>query len=173
MSVETEGMTEQNALTTYFSHNLWATRRVIEACRTLTDDQLNQSDPGTYGSIRATLAHLVRAEERYLTLLTGQEFTSAPKPEPSTALAELQERAQRSGAALRDLTLRLQPSSLVRIGEGDQVEWIPAGILLLQATYHAHEHRTQINTLLGQLGIRPPPLSAWDYYDEVLAPNQK
>lgn len=60
----------------------------------------------------------------------------------------------------------------MRVGEEEQVEWIPASIFLLQAIYHAHEYRTQINTILSQLGVAPPALSAWDYYDEEMAPKQ-
>jgi uncharacterized damage-inducible protein DinB/ubiquinone/menaquinone biosynthesis C-methylase UbiE len=173
MSEETRGLTEPNALTTFFAHHLWATLRVIEACILLSDDQLDHSDPGAYGSIRATLAHLVRSEERYLTFLTGKEFTTDAPPGTDTALAELQLRARRSGEALREIALQHQSGSLVRLGEGDQVEWLPAEIVLLQAIYHAHEHRTQVNTLLGQLGLNPAHLSAWDYYDEVLDPDPK
>jgi len=173
MSVDPAMSSEQNTLTAFFAHHLWANLRVLDACLTLTEDQLKQAAPGTYGSIQATLVHLVRAEERYLTLLTGEEFAYAPKPDDTTPLAELQARAQRSGAALLQLAARFDPSARVPVGEGEQVEWIPASVFLLQAIYHAHEHRTQINTILGQLGVTPPSLSAWVYYDEEIAPNQK
>jgi uncharacterized damage-inducible protein DinB len=41
-----------------------------------------------------------------------------------------------------------------------------------ESIHHAHEHRTQITTLLGQQGIEPPSLSGWNYFDEEIAPQQ-
>ncbi len=52
------------------------------------------------------------------------------------------------------------PSQRVRVVEGDKEEWLPADIYLLQALYHAHEHRTHITTILGQLGLATPAISA-------------
>ena len=50
-------------------HDIWATEKYIAFCRKLTKQQLEMSAPGTYGSIRATLSHLVRGDERYLARL--------------------------------------------------------------------------------------------------------
>lgn len=163
----------QNSLALLFAHHLWANLRLIEVCRTLSDEQLTYRAPGTYGSIPATLAHIVRAEERYLTFLMGQEFVDAPAPRPDMPLVELQDRARRSGTALLSLATEIQPGTLVRVGEGDEAEMLPAEILFLQALHHAHEHRAQIGTVLGQLGIDPPSLSGWSYYEEEMAPNGK
>ena len=43
-----------------FSHNVWATVRLIDTCGALTPEQLATSAPGTYGSSIATLRHLSR-----------------------------------------------------------------------------------------------------------------
>ncbi|MCP4140149.1 MAG: hypothetical protein GY755_07650 [Chloroflexi bacterium] len=32
---------------------------------------------------------------------------------------------------------------------------------------HAIEHRSQIMTILTQLGIQPPDLDGWTYFDET------
>lgn len=50
--------------------------------------------PGTYGTIRETLRHLVRAEEGYLRLLTGERL-SEPMSDGPLPLAELAERIHR------------------------------------------------------------------------------
>ena len=36
------------------AHHIWATERLIETCRDLTDEQLTTPAPGTYGSILDT-----------------------------------------------------------------------------------------------------------------------
>jgi len=54
-----------------------------------------------------------------------------------------------------------------------EIDWdgtlrnVPKTILLAQATNHATEHRTQIMTILTQLGIQPPELDRWACFDEV------
>jgi uncharacterized damage-inducible protein DinB len=40
---------------------------------------------------------------------------------------------------------------------------IPAWVVLLQAAYHATEHRQQIATMLTQLGIEPPEPDLWAF----------
>ena len=45
---------------------MWATERLLDACTALTPEQLNTPAPGTYGSILATLRHLVEADSWYL-----------------------------------------------------------------------------------------------------------
>jgi uncharacterized damage-inducible protein DinB len=50
-------------------HNAWATLRLLEACRSLTPEQLAATVPGTLGSVLATLQHIVVAEGFYQFLL--------------------------------------------------------------------------------------------------------
>lgn len=92
-------VTEQSPLQTFFLHHLRANNRLFDACLKLNNDQLNYSIAGTYGSIKATLAHIVSAEERYLFSLTGQEI-DGPKPYPGMPLTELKLRIQNSSKML-------------------------------------------------------------------------
>src|SRR2546426_1041646 len=56
-------------------HDVWATEKLLERCRALTDEELELTVPGTYGSIRITLVHIVAAAERYL-----RRFMTVPEP---------------------------------------------------------------------------------------------
>src|SRR5205807_431553 len=56
-------------------HDVWATEQLIEHCRGLTPEQLELTVPGTYGTIRGTLTHIVAADERYL-----HRFRPMPEP---------------------------------------------------------------------------------------------
>lgn len=160
-----------NLLQIFFRHHLWSNLRLFDACMTLTDDQLNHSDKGTYGSIRATLTHLLRAEERYLFFLSGQELPT-PESDAQTPLSAMRERVQHSGKLLLQVIDTVDAEELVQVGEGEETEQIPMKVFLLQAIHHAHEHRTQVTTLMGQLGIKPPHLSGWSYFDDIIAPQQ-
>jgi uncharacterized damage-inducible protein DinB len=85
----------------FFMYNLWANRRLLDACEQLSDAHLDATVKGTYGSIRQTLIHLIGAEEGYVRALTGtaptpllREFSTFP------GFDELRRRAEQSGNAL-------------------------------------------------------------------------
>ena len=62
----------------FFKYNLWANLRLLDTCEQLTDAQLDAVFPGTYGSIRVTLKHLLGAEERYAARSAGGFPTTPP-----------------------------------------------------------------------------------------------
>jgi uncharacterized damage-inducible protein DinB len=49
-----------------FAHHIWASLRLIDACLTLTPEQLDAPVPGTYGSILETMRHFVGGDSYYL-----------------------------------------------------------------------------------------------------------
>ena len=65
------------ALHALYRHKTWATLRLIEHCQGLDDADLDATTPGTYGSIRDTLHHLVRTEESYFARLTGRRLSES------------------------------------------------------------------------------------------------
>ena len=77
--------------------------------------------------------------------------------------------------ALRELVKRHQISKILEL-EGT-IDWdgeprdVLKTILLTQAINHATEHRAQIMTILTQLGIQPPNLDSWSYFDELEKSN--
>jgi len=150
-------------LVALFRYNRWATRQLIEFCARLTDVQLDATMDGVYGSIRATLEHLVGAEERYTVLLTGGGWQ--PAPVASTGLTGLAERAGACGTALLDVAAQDQTEHILRGERRGEPYVLPALVPLSQAIHHANDHRSQIATLLTHLGIEPPDLDVWAYHD--------
>ena len=59
-------------------HDVWATERLVAHCRQLSTAQLELTVPGTYGTIRRTLAHIVTSDEGYLTRLLGALLHDPP-----------------------------------------------------------------------------------------------
>lgn len=93
-------MTE-NFLVKLFEHNIWANLRIIQACSTLSDEQLDaEPRSAAKGSIRETLTHLVTSQRGYLALLT---LPVEKRLTASLAFAELQESASKSGEGLLTL----------------------------------------------------------------------
>ena len=152
-------MQPADTLTTLFSHNLWANLRLLERCAALSSAQLEATISGTYGSIRDTLQHIVTGEQLYFSLIsTGQRY-DRPEDAPPMTLAEMMDTVRTTGAGLIEWAPRVQ---------AEQLDWegTPKTIILTQAINHATEHRAQIMAILTQLGIQPPELDGWTYFDE-------
>lgn len=158
-------MTE-HFLVRLFEHNNWANLKIIQACSTLSDEQLDAEPQSvTKGSIRDTLVHLVGSQAGYLSLLTLPVDERHYMP---LLFAELQDSVRRSGEGLLALARGEQkplPSRL-QTTDGFHVEpWV----VMLQVINHATEHREQIKSLLSALGLTPPDIDGWDYGDVTKA----
>jgi uncharacterized damage-inducible protein DinB len=152
-------------LDTLFHHNLWANARLFALCAGLTDTQLDTSIVGAYGSIRATLAHIANAEYSYWhRIATGQPFRR-PEGAPAQSMADLQESIQLSGDGLIAAAPTIQAQDTVVVDWDGTPRSVPKAVILTQAINHATEHRAQIMATLTQLGIQPPDLDGWSYFD--------
>lgn len=159
---------EFNTIQTIFRHNLWANEQLFEVCSHLNEEQLNSTVIGVYGSIYDTLEHIASAERSYWhRLMTGKPYRShedAPKP----TVAELQESIRLSGEGLIDIAPRVQAKDFVEVNWDGTPFQIPCAFILAQVINHATEHRAQIMVMLTQLGVQPPELDGWAYFDEVM-----
>ncbi len=155
-----------DTLTTLFSHNLWANLQLLDVCTQLSDEQLDSTLDGTYGAIRETFQHIAVAERSYITRIsTGQPYRH-PKDAPPMTLAEIAESLRVSGAGFIEWAPKVGVDDVVEIDWDGTIRDVPKTILLTQTINHATEHRSQIMTILTQLGIQPPDLDAWTYFDE-------
>ncbi|MEZ4732961.1 MAG: DinB family protein [Caldilineaceae bacterium] len=162
-------------LETLFRHHLWANLALLEVCSTLTEAQLQTSIVGVYGSLGDTLQHLVKAERSYLSrITTGQRF-QAPDNEGDLTFEQMAASLRRTGEGL------IEWAPKVGAEERVEVQWdnngiqgpvqVPKAVILTQVINHATEHRAQIMAMLTQLGIQPPELDSWGYFEthELLA----
>lgn len=149
-----------------FRHNSWANAELIAFCGRLTPDQLGATSEGTYGSILATLQHILGAEGRYRARLEGAETGWPRRPEETTDLGELAAMADDLRAFWEGLAAGpFDPDRTieVRAGGGGRSFDVRAGVLVAQALNHGNEHRAQIFTILTTIGVQPPDLDAWSY----------
>jgi uncharacterized damage-inducible protein DinB len=149
-----------SAIIELYRHKTWATLRLIEHCQSLDDDALASTTPGTYGSIRDTLRHLVTSDEDYLSQLTGIPM-SDPLPEGFVLMDELAERIRRSASRWEALANDQQlPVREITAPDG----WrFPGAVLMAQAAHHGDDHRTHILSIIGARGLEVPRLDEWSY----------
>ncbi|HMM40938.1 MAG TPA: DinB family protein [Thermomicrobiales bacterium] len=132
-----------------FNHNAWATDMVLNVCRELSDDQLDATATGTFGSVIETLRHIVSSEASYYRRLSGDT------PEWYSDQLESADVGTLAGHAA-DFAGRWQ-----------RFRDVPAGVVLVQALHHAGEHRTQVCTTLTAIGVPPLELGVWEFAEDT------
>jgi uncharacterized damage-inducible protein DinB len=82
-------------------------------------------------------------------------------------LAELKGVMEANGAAwVALLSEGLDPDAIVvRHRPDGSASHAPAGIRLAQALHHGTDHRSQVCTILTNLGVEPPAIDVWDFAD--------
>lgn len=150
------------ALVELVQHKTWATLLLIESCRGLDEEALDATTPGTYGTIRDTLQHLVGADEIYLATATGVR-PAHPLPTEPVSLATLADLTRQLGprwdAIVRDAEIA---SREVTTGDGWRT---PAAIPIAQAIHHAECHRSHVLSVLGAHCIEIPGLDIGEDLD--------
>ena len=150
------------ALVELVKHKTWATLLVIETLQGMDADVLDLTTPGTYGTIRDTLQHLVGADESYLATITGKQ-PAHPLPDeqvPLQALADLiRELAPRWEALARD------PEAASREVTTRDGWRTPAAVPIAQAIHHAECHRGHVLSVIGAHRIELPGLDIGEDLD--------
>ena len=155
----------QSTLMEFILYNNWANQQVLQACRNLSEEQLEAVIPGAYGTVRSTLEHIIRAEEWYVSLLTGSSPEAAFQWEPRPALAEVAAYATQVGEALLAAAEHVPPTTrVVEEADGKQF-YYQALAVFIQIINHGVEHRTNITTILNQGSQPPPKVDGWGYMD--------
>ena len=152
-----------------FRHKTWATLRLIEYCQELDNELLDATIPGTYGTIRDTLRHLVNAEEGYFAILTGKRL-SEPLPHGPIPLAELAERIRRLGTRWEVLAqdIELADREVTSRDGWPRSGWRMLGAVpMAQAIHHADDHRSQVLSILGARGLGAPDLDVWSHAEST------
>jgi uncharacterized damage-inducible protein DinB len=150
-------------LTDAFGHHVWANQRILDACASLTPEQLATPVPGTYGSIMSTLRHLIQADSFYLWVQNGSTGPLIPA-ENSLSIAELRAANDEHAEGYRALLAGPQDPEIEVAEHGDGWDFVATlGIRVAQIVHHGSDHRSQICTGLTALGVSPPDIDLWAY----------
>jgi uncharacterized damage-inducible protein DinB len=157
---------DHSVLTALFKHNAWANLKLLDFCEGLSDEQLDTTAIGGFGSIRATLQHIVGAEISYVNRVNGKMPAQTLRRDETPSFALMKDAVRWASDELRQLALSARSDTLVRQEPPrTHIEYPLAG-LMVQAINHATEHRAQIAAIITQLGLEPPDMSGWNYLEE-------
>ncbi|MGA8923214.1 MAG: DinB family protein [Candidatus Dormiibacterota bacterium] len=155
-----------------FRYNKWANLRLLGACATLTEEQLELTAPGTYGTVAATFMHMLAAEQRYLARLgAGQPQFNERTEFPGIAM--LAGHATRTADQLISQAEKITPDDLLDTVYGNERYDLHSGALLMQAFHHGNDHRTHICTILGSHGLEYEQMDVWAYAEATGAMKLK
>ncbi|WP_341366925.1 DinB family protein [Yoonia sp. BS5-3] len=161
-------------------NNAWANHRLITACRQLPADQLSQDRQGFFGSIIATLNHILIVDWFYVSALEGrcmgQSAFVDEIPHPGIAELALQQRQ------IDERFIRLCEAPTAEL-EGRKIELLRRGSIqierfdrtFLHLIQHQIHHRGQVHGMLSSTDVPPPQLDefymAWDADRQLRAPD--
>ncbi|WP_241462525.1 DinB family protein [Tateyamaria sp. ANG-S1] len=152
-------------------NNAWSNHRLHRACAGLTDKALAKERPSFFGSIIATLNHILIVDWFYVSALEGACIGAAafepevPHPELPALRAAQREVDRRLIAVTEDATLS-DPERIVRMLRSSGVQEERFDRTFLHLIQHQIHHRGQVHALLSMTSVTPPQLDefymAWE-----------
>ncbi len=147
----------------FFHYNNWANQELMRICMNLNDEIVSAGIPGSYGSIRDTFTHILKAEISFLKRIHETYPEPDFKWEENPDLSHLMAYETRLHETLLD-TLQQVPATQNVHEEGDGWAFdYQARLIFMSVIYHGIAHRTDITTVLNNKGINLPELDVWGY----------
>lgn len=147
----------------FFQYNHWANQQLMAICLGLRDELVTTPIPGSYGSIRDTFAHILKAQVSFLKRIHG----TYPEPgfgwEDPPGLSQMAAYETALTQALLETLQKVPPGLNVHEeGSGWTFDY-QARLVFMSVVYHGIAHRTDITTELNHQGISLPELDVWGY----------
>jgi len=140
---------------TWFGYNRWANERLLAAAADLSVDELDRDLGGSFGSIRATLRHILWGERGWFRYWRERSFgpalAPADYPDLSSLAASWRELEEQKNVFASDLT---EESLFAPLPVDDDAYVLSE--LIQHALNHSTHHRGQITHMLRELGRTPP-----------------
>lgn len=139
-----------------YDYNDWANGRLLRLCEGLSGQQLDEPRELGFGSLRATLFHLLQAERLWLDRWQGRAWAPLATDPQGISLDELASAMQLVAAERNELLEREEPADFARVvtyadTRGNQYAH-HLGDLLLHVANHGTHHRAQALHFLKHCG---------------------
>lgn len=162
------------AIVDLFRYNKWANLELFEFCRGLSEEQLSAKVPGTFGTIRSLLMHIVGGQETFINRTRGSSAQADLSRVSSwPGIERVIDVAISSSDGLIAIAESITDDEMVDLPWQGKVFRFPKAFFLTHALEHGMEHRTEIKVTLATLGVQTPDLDGWPYsaaagYGEVV-----
>ncbi|MBX6312724.1 MAG: DinB family protein [Isosphaeraceae bacterium] len=142
-----------------FAYNRWADRRVLDACRKLTDEQYIAEPAPGWSSVRSSIVHIAVVTEGWIRALSGEAVPSFPTEAEVPTVGDAERLLDRAQRLLDDLLPTLTPERLATpqtLRGGSRTAILPPWAVLRHVVNHSTYHRGQVASKLKRLGVEPP-----------------
>ena len=152
-----------------YEYNSWANRRALDACATLSTEQLTRKLGSSYPSVRDTLTHIMFVEWLWLERWNGRSPAGPPSGD-FPDLSAVRARWQEIENDLLKFVAALSAPDLERVVTYRNTKGNPFSDrmwqMLQHLVNHGTYHRGQITTMLRQLGATPVATDLIAFYRE-------
>lgn len=132
-------------------HDTWATMALLERCRRLSDDQLDQTFDIGHQTIRATLAHQIGNLDFWMALMQGQ---TPVRPAKTASLVDLIATQQRAYPEFAQLARQVRDEGRLEDTFPDHHGFpMSFGGAILMVTLHNEVHRNDVIHMLSRMGV--------------------
>lgn len=155
-------------------YNAWANRRLYQACAALSEEEYLRERPSSFGSLHATLNHLLVADRIWIARIEGRALANLRLDQILYAdLIGLRVARSAEDAHLCNLVAGISEPALdqplvFRNAQGDRCS-APLHLVLGHLFNHQAEHRGASRLLLSQTEVAPPPLDLIRFVQEQRA----
>jgi uncharacterized damage-inducible protein DinB len=156
-------------LKTQLDYTYWASDRLLDAARPLSEEELTRDLGNSFGGVLGTLVHIFQGDRVWLARVSGSPRTALVDPDETWTIDSLQSAWVDVhlgwidwAGSVSDVREVLDYVNMA--GEAKQLElWQVVFHLVNHGTYH----RGQITTMLRQLGYSPASTDLHGYYQSL------
>ena len=156
-----QNMNNRDILTLY-QYNQWASRKILDAARNVTQEQFLASAAFPHGGLRGTLTHILFAEWIWRNRWEGTSPTTRFKPEEFPTLEDLLQRWQEEETRLMEFVEGLTDERLALPFHYNNTKGVPKENILWHAmahvVNHGTQHRAEAAAMLTEFGCSPGDL---------------
>jgi uncharacterized damage-inducible protein DinB len=139
----------------FLGHDRWTTSRVLEMCRGLTDEQLDQRFDIGLETLRATFDHMIFNVAAWTQMMLGEPINHDRSDKSIPGLIERHERAyDRFAEVARRMQVENRLSDRFLDGYNYSQE---IGATIVNVITHNHHHRGEVLHILKRLGFEKLP----------------
>ncbi len=159
-----------------FAYNAWANNRIFEALAQLSEEQYTRDLRSSYGTIHATLAHLVGVEKMWLSRWQGKPDTSLLSAGEVTSLTDLKSLWEKVAAETARFVSRQTERTLdadidYTNARGERFSH-PLMQSLQHVVNHSTYHRGQLAGMARQVGGQPVNTDLITFYRHLKPPSK-
>ena len=139
-----------------FAYNLWADRRVLEACRKLTAEQYIAEPVPGWSSVRSSIVHIAVVTEGWLSGFAGQSDRAVLTETDLPAVDDAERLLDRANQIFDELVPKLTPEWLatpLTMRRGNRNATLRPWVVLRHIVNHSTYHRGQVASKLKRLGV--------------------